>query len=82
MGAPVKRKTYLLIRIQPGAESDFYAELKKLPNVINVDFVHGIYDFVVVLEGSANEIDRVVLRIRKIPYILTTETMIPFTSEI
>jgi hypothetical protein len=74
-----KQKAYLLIRIQPGAESEFYAELKKLPNIIGIDLVHGPYDFVVVVEGSASDIDKVVLRIRKISHILTTETITAFT---
>lgn len=74
-----KQKAYMLIRIQPGKESEFYAELKKLPNIVGIDFVHGPYDFVVVAEGNASDIDKVVLRIRKIPHILTTETMTAFT---
>jgi hypothetical protein len=74
-----KQKAYLLIRIQPGTESEFYGELKKLPNIIGIDLVHGPYDFVVVAEGSASDIDKVVLRIRKIPHIITTETMTAFT---
>jgi uncharacterized protein with GYD domain len=60
-------------------ESEFYAEAKKLPKVTQVDLVHGPYDFVVVTEGIAAEIDSVVLRIRRIPYIITTETMTAFT---
>ena len=74
-----KQKAYMLIRIQPGTESEFYGELKKLPNIIGIDLVHGPYDFVVVAEGSASDIDHVLLRIRKIPHIISTETMTAFT---
>jgi len=73
-----KQRAYVLIRIQPGRESEFYNEMKQLPNISEVDLVHGPYDFVVLVEGSASEIDSVVLRIRKIPYVLNTETMTAF----
>lgn len=74
----VKQKAYVLIRIQPGRESEFYGEMKKLPHIVEVDLVHGPYDFVVVTEGSAVDIDSNVLRIRKIPYVLNTDTMTAF----
>jgi hypothetical protein len=77
-GAPIKLKAYVLIRIQPGKESELYRELKQIPNIIGIDLVHGPFDFVVVTEGNASDIDRVVLQIRKIPYVLNTETMTAF----
>jgi hypothetical protein len=73
-----KQKAYVLIRIQPGKESELYEELKQVPNIIGIDLVHGPYDFVVVVEGTASDVDKVVLRIRKIPYVLNTETMTAF----
>jgi len=78
LSVPTKQKAYVLIRIQPGKESEFYHEMKQLPFVVEVDLVHGPYDFVVLVEGSAVDIDSVVLRIRKIPYVLNTETMTAF----
>jgi len=71
-------KAYVLIRIQPGKETELYGELKQLPNIAEVDLVHGPVDFVVVTEGTASEIDSVVLKIRKIPYVLHTETLTAF----
>jgi len=61
LSAPIKQKAYVLVRIQPGRENEFYSEMKRLPPVVEVDFVHGPYDFVVRVEGSAAEVDSVVL---------------------
>ena len=72
---PSKQKAYVLIRVQPGKEVELYEELKQIPNVTGIDFVHGPWDFIVVAEGNAIDLDRAVLRIRKIPYVLSTETM-------
>jgi len=72
-----KQRAYVLVRIQPGRESEFYAEMK-LPHIVQVDLVHGPYDFVVQVEGAAADIDSVVLKIRKIPYVLNTDTMTAF----
>jgi uncharacterized protein with GYD domain len=73
-----RQKAYVLIRIQPGKESELYAELKEVSNITGIDLVHGPYDFVVVAEGKASDVDRVVLGIRKNPYVLSTETMTAF----
>jgi uncharacterized protein with GYD domain len=47
---------------------------------MGIDFVRGPFDFVVVAEGNASELDTVVLRIRKIPYVISTETMTALDS--
>jgi len=73
-----KQKAYILIQIQPGKESELYGELKQVSNITGIDLVHGPYDFVVIAEGTASDVDRLVLRIRKIPYVLNTETMTTF----
>jgi len=73
-----KQRAYVLVRIQPGRESEFYGEMKQLPHIVQVDLVHGPYDFVVQVEGAAVDIDSVVLKIRKIPYVLNTDTMTAF----
>jgi hypothetical protein len=73
-----KQRAYVLVRIQPGNESEFYGEMKRLPHIVQVDLVHGPYDFVVQLEGSPADMDSVVLKIRKIPYVLNTDTMTAF----
>lgn len=72
---PRKQKAYILIRVQPGKESELYGELKQMSNIIGIDLVRGPFDFVVVAEGNASDLDNAVLRIRKTPYVLITETM-------
>jgi hypothetical protein len=64
-----------LIGVQPGKEVQLYEELKGVPNIVGIDFVHGPFDFIIVAEGEAIDVDRAVLRIRKIPYVLSTQTM-------
>jgi len=82
MSEPVlrKQKAYILIGVQPGKEAELYGELKQIPNVIGIDMVRGPFDFVVVVEGNASDLDRVVLSIRKTPYVLNTETMTAFET--
>jgi len=75
-----KQKAYVLIRVQPGKETELYGELKQIPIMMGIDFVRGPFDFVVVAEGNASELDTVVLRIRKIPYVISTETMTALDS--
>jgi len=75
-----KQKAYVLIRVQPGREPELYDELKQIPNIVAIDFVRGTFDFVVIAEGEANEIDALVLRIRKSPYLVNTETMTVFET--
>jgi hypothetical protein len=70
-----KQKAYILIRVQPGKEIELYGELKQIANIIGIDLVRGSFDFIVVAEGNASDLDTVILRIRKIPYVLNTETM-------
>jgi uncharacterized protein with GYD domain len=75
-----KQKAYILIRVQPGRETELYDELKQIPNIVGIDFVRGAFDFVVIAEGEASEIDALVLRIRKSPYLVNTETMTAFET--
>jgi len=77
-----KQKAYVLIRVQPGKETELYGELKQIPIMMGIDFVRGPFDFVVVAEGNASELDTVVLRIRKIPYVISTETMTALDSPV
>jgi hypothetical protein len=73
--SPHEQKAYILIRVQPGKEAELYGELKQVPNITGIDLVRGPFDFVVVAEGRARDLDNVVLRIRKTPYVIVTETM-------
>ena len=72
---PRKQRAYILIRVQPGKETELYEELKQIPNIVGIDLVRGPFDFMVVAEGNPSDLDRAVLRIRKISHVLNTETM-------
>jgi len=74
---------YVLVSIQPGKEQEFANEIlaKGLivdPVVEKLDFVHGPFDFIVILTGDASGIDKRIFEVRKLPYVLGTETLTPF----
>lgn len=73
-----KQRAYILIRVQPGKEAELYEKLKQLPNIIGIDLVRGPFDLILMAEGNASDLDTVVLRIRKVPHVLNTETMTAF----
>ena len=56
--AAFKKRAYLLIEVDPGNEASLIPQLEKMENVTNVDFVHGEYDIVCVLEGTRTWIKR------------------------
>jgi hypothetical protein len=75
------RRAYVLVQIEPGKEKEFSNEIssKKLfvdPEVERMDFVHGPYDFVIVLSGTVKDMDRRIIEIRKSSFIVKTETLI------
>jgi hypothetical protein len=75
------KRAYVLVEIHPGKEKEFSNEIlsKKLlvdPEVERVDFVHGAYDFVIILTGTMRDMDRRIIEIRKSPFIVKTETLI------
>ena len=76
-------RAYVLVAIQLGMEQEFTNEIvsKRLitdSKVERVDFVHGNFDFVISLTGNAHDIDSRILKIRLLPYVQKTETLIPF----
>ena len=48
------------------------------PKVEKMDFVHGPYDFVLILSGTMEDIDTRLMEMRKSPYVSKTETLICF----
>jgi hypothetical protein len=73
----------MLVAIQPGKEQDFADKVMSLglirdPLVDKIDFVHGSFDFIITFNGQMNDIDARILKIRLLPYVLRTETLIPF----
>ena len=76
-------RIYVLVEIQPGKEKEFADEVLSKGLIVDskverMDFVHGSFDFVVVLNGSMKDIDQRVMMMRKSPYVRRTETLICF----
>jgi len=80
-------RIFVLVTIQPGKEQDFVYETGSDELILNskVDdmvFVHGAFDFLVSLSGNTYDIDRRIINMRKLPYVISTETLIPFKWEV
>lgn len=73
-----KASAIILIQTEIGTESKVLDELSKLPEVKEGYIVYGTYDIVLKLEAEALEKIREIVtnRIRKLPDIRTTVTMI------
>jgi hypothetical protein len=76
-------RVYVLVEIQPGKEKEFADEVLSKGLILDskverIDFVHGPFDFVIILRGTMKDIDVRVLEIRKSPFVRRTETMICF----
>ena len=71
-------RAIVLINTDVGAEEAVLEELQKLPEVKKLYIVYGVYDIVVFLEAKDhNELRSfIVTKLRKIPYIRSTTTMI------
>ena len=73
----------MLVAIQPGKEQEFANQLVSKGMMLDskvekIDFVHGSFDVIVILSGDRYEIDRRILEMRKLPFVIKTETLIPF----
>jgi hypothetical protein len=73
----------VLVEIQPGKEKEFCDEVLSRgllldSKVERMDFVHGSFDFVIILRGAIKDIDRRVMEMRKSPFVRKTETLICF----
>jgi hypothetical protein len=78
-----KVHVYVLVVLQPGKEQEFANEIISKGLILDskiekMDFVHGSFDFIVIFTGTAYDIDRRILEMRKLPYVRRTETLIPF----
>lgn len=80
MGADPSGRSYVLIEVEPGKEDYVIPQLRKMAHVSAVDFVHGDYDVVCILEGDLKEIDRTVIEVRKLPHIRRTVTLTAFKA--
>ena len=78
-----RARAYVLVEIQPGKEKDFSDEVLSRGLILDskverMDFVHGSFDFVIVLRGVIKDIDARVMEMRKSPFVRKTETLICF----
>jgi hypothetical protein len=76
-------RAYVLVEIEPGKEKEFGDEIlsKGLlldSKVERMDFVHGPFDFVIILRGAMKDIDRRIMEMRKSQFVRKTETLICF----
>ena len=72
---------YVLVEIHPGKEKEFSDEILSKGLLVDskmerMDFVHGLFDFVIVLCGETKDIDARIIEIRKSPFVVRTETLI------
>jgi hypothetical protein len=76
-------RVYVLVEIQHGKEREFADEMLSKGLIIDskverMDFVHGSFDFVIMLCGTMEHIDRRIMELRKSPFVRRTETLICF----
>jgi hypothetical protein len=74
-------RAYVLVEIQPGKEKEFGEEILSRGLLVDskgerLDFVHGPFDFVIILIGAMKDIDAKIIEIRKSPFVVKTETLI------
>jgi hypothetical protein len=76
-------RVYVLVEIQPGKEREFADEVLSKgiiadSKVERLDFVHGSFDFVLMLYGTMDNVDHRILELRKSQFVRKTETLICF----
>jgi hypothetical protein len=76
-------RAYVLVEIQPGKEKEFCDEVLSKGLILDskverMDFVHGPFDFVIILRGTIKDLDARIMEMRKSPYVRETETLICF----
>lgn len=69
-------QAYVLINCETGTESSVIAELKKSPEVVEINGIWGKYDiFVKIVTDSPQEIDKLISKLRSHKAITNTYTM-------
>ena len=75
-------RAYILVHVDPGHETDIIdgssmtAGISSFAGVVQADVVHGAYDVVVVVEGEPKTIDETIMKLRKIPHVRKTESLL------
>ena len=76
-------RAYMLVLLHPGKEKEFSEEILSRGLLVDskverMDFVHGPFDFIIVLRGEMEDIDRRILEMRKSPHVRDTATLLAF----
>ena len=76
-------RAYVLVIIEPGKDEAFAhavvsTGLLARTVIERMDFVHGMFDFIIILKGSRESIDSMIVEMRKLPFVKRTQTLIPF----
>ena len=75
-------RAYILVQVDPGQEMDIIAGsamnagISSFAGVVQANVVHGAYDIVVVVEGEPKTIDETIMKLRKIPHVRKTESLL------
>ena len=74
---------YVLLNCELGSEEDVIKEVRKIPGVIEVDGIYGVYDIVVKVESDSMDKLReaVTWKMRKIDNVKTTLTLIKIEGQ-
>jgi DNA-binding Lrp family transcriptional regulator len=68
---------FLFVVTELGFEEDVLREIRTLPDVKEAHLIYGMYDIMVKIEGStANKVEELVKKIRKLDKIRSTQTLI------
>ena len=78
-----RTRAYVLIELHPGKEKEFCDLILSKGLLVDskvqrMDFVHGHFDFVMLLYGAMEDIDSRIMEMRKSPFVHKTETLICF----
>ena len=69
-------QAYILLNCNTGTESELIAELKKIPEVVEINGIWGKYDiFLKVVTDDPHGIDKVVSKMRTLTDITSSYTM-------
>jgi hypothetical protein len=69
-------RAYVLAEIKGGKEKEFADEM--LSKGLVADYVHGSFDYVIILHGPMKDVDSKIMEVRKSPFVRKTETLLCF----
>jgi hypothetical protein len=75
-------RAYILIDVDPGHETDIIdgsamcAGVSSFAGIVQADVVYGAHDLVVVVEGDPKTVDETIMKLRKIPHVRKTESLL------